>query len=147
MSSISNIEVKSSLISTVLTDKADYILKSLRDARNHILVLSNEIALEEISAKEIHDELNADYSSALIDVTTEINQQTGKLVYPNVDSQKAAVAVVLSDDENYQLKLLEHRELLKDIQKKKNTITCEHERRGDLRNQIDLLKVLMSEAN
>ena len=146
MNSIFEQQLKPSLVSTVLTDKADYILKSLRDSRNHILALSNEIALDEISANTIRDELNADYSAALIDVSTEINQQTGKLVYPNLDSQKGAVAVALNDDEEYQLKLLKHREALASIQKKKNAIVCLHERRGDLKNEIQLLE-LLTEAN
>jgi hypothetical protein len=137
--------IKPSVVGPVLTDKADYILKALRDCRNHIKVLSDEIADLDLVAWDRHDTLEAMKAEAFVEAATEVNEQTGKLRNPNIDSQKAA-AVLKLDATDYDDIDLDYHKVLTAIQKKKNTITCEHERRGDLRTEVELLKLLTAEA-
>ena len=136
---------KPSVVGPVLTDKADYILKALRDCRNHIKVLSDEIAELEVAIAAGKGELDYFRAKYLVDAATMTNS-AGKLTFPNLDSQRAAVKIAAHDSVDYQQQAAAHLTLLKEIQKKKNTIVCEHERRGDLKNEIELLKLLTAEA-
>jgi hypothetical protein len=137
--------IKPSVVGPVLTDKADYILKALRDCRNHIKVLSDEIADKECEAAAVQDELAKAKAKAFVDAAT-VTRPDGKLAFPNIDAQKAQAELTVHTDE-YDAALAAHRHMLNEIQKWKNLITCEHERRGDLKNEIELLKLLATEAN
>lgn len=136
--------VKTSVVNTVLIDKVDYILRSLRDSRNNIKVLSDQIADKENAAAAILDQLNKARAEAFVNAATAIKPD-GKLVNPNIDSQRAASELALDKIEGFTDALGVHREMLKAIQKAKNTVTCEHERRGDLKTEADLLKFLAGE--
>ncbi len=138
--------IKPSVIGPVLTDKADYILRSLRDARNHIKVLSDEIAENEVAATALKGDLDHFQAKCFVEAATTLNE-VGKLRFPNLDSQKAAVEVALHDSTGYQQMIATRADLLKEIQVKKNTITCEHERRGDLKTEVELIALLMAEAS
>ena len=145
MSKMNQVELKPSVVGPVLTDKADYILKALRTSRNNIKVLSDQIAENEVAATSVKGELEHFQAKYFVEAATTLNQ-AGKLVYPNLDSQKAAVEVAIHESIDYQQLSATRLELLKEIQKKKNTIVCEHERRGDLKTEVELLKLLTAEA-
>ena len=120
------------------------VTTGLAASRANIKRWSDEIADLELKAAEIHDTLNDMYSAAFVEAATTLNKETGKLQNPNIDSQKAATRVKLLE-QRYDVHEFEHRETLRDIQKKKNAITCEHERRGDLKAEIEILKLQGSE--
>jgi hypothetical protein len=142
---MNQIELKSSVVGVVMTDKADQILKALRTSRNNIKVLSDQIADKECGAKAVEDQLKIAQAEAFVKAAT-ATRQDGKLVNPNIDSQKAASEIILKEVDGYDATLDAHRDMLKEIQVKKNTIVCEHERRGDLKTEVELLKLLMAEA-
>ena len=116
------------------------ITTALAAGRANIKQWSDEIADLELLARENQDSLNILWSEAFVSAATETNKMTGKLVNPNIDSQKAATMQKLPE------KYIEHQNDLwqyqLSIQKKKNAIVCEHERRGDLKTEVELLKLL-----
>jgi len=118
------------------------ITNGLAASRVNIKKWSDEIADLELKAADIQDTLNDMYSAAFVEAATAVNKETGKLQNPNLDSQRAATTVELCDSSDYVRTRSEHRNLLREIQIKKNSMTCEHERRGDLRSEIDLLRLL-----
>jgi len=120
------------------------ITQALAAARANIKQWSDELAYEDKITAEIQDTMSTMYATAFVSATTEINQQTGKLVYPNIDSQKAATIMKLQKlrYDAHQDELWEHQQT---VQKKKNAIVCEHERRGDLKTEVELLKLLGTE--
>jgi hypothetical protein len=142
---MNQIELKPSVVGVVMTDKADQILKALRTSRNNIKVLSDQIAENEVAATAVKGELEHFQAKCFVEAATTLNQ-VGKLVYPNLDSQKAAVEMAIHESTDYQQLSATRFELLKEIQIKKNTIVCEHERRGDLKTEVELLKLLAAEA-
>lgn len=125
---------------TMISDRALEIFDALKTSRAAILTLSNEIAHFETQSWEQKDELNNIKSIEVIKAATEISEQTGKQLYPNLTAQDAAVETELRENENYSKLLKTHRTLLKDIQVDKNAIVFQHELRGDLRTEADFLK-------
>lgn len=135
------------VVKTSMLEVSEGILKSLRAARNNIKTLSDQIADKECEAAAVHDQLNLARAQAFVKAATEVNPHSGKLVYPNIDSQRFASEIILKEVEGYVEALDVHREMLKDIQKLRNTVLCEHERRRDLRAKIELLSLSTREAN
>jgi len=126
---------------------AEQILRDLRNSRNHIKSLSDAIAETEYEAAGVMDQLNLAKAQAFVKAATEVSKITGKLINPNLDSQKAASEIMLRDVEGYEAALDAHRDMLKVVQKMKNEIVCEHERRGDLKIRVELLKLLSTEVD
>ena len=128
-----------------ILESSNAIIEDLARSREAIKRLSDEIADEEQIVADIQDTMAVMYAEAFVTAATEINQQTGKLVNPNIDSQKAATLIQLQKVryDMHQLELWDHQ---KAIQKKKNAIVCEHERRGDLKTEAQLLQLLRDEA-
>ena len=125
---------------TMISDRALEIFDALKTSRDTILTLSNEIAQLELLAKDRKGDLDFEHAEAFVEAATELNPETGKLTNPNIDAQKAAMCIKLNKSEGYGCDRVQHAELLRDIQLKKNTIIYEHERRGDLRTEADFLK-------
>jgi hypothetical protein len=121
------------------------IRDGLEKSRRSIKTLSDEIADRELIAAGVQDTLDEIYAEAFVEAASETNKETGKLQNPNLDSQKAATTIKLIA-RHYDAHKLEHREILNQIQKKKNEITCEHERRGDLRTEVQLLQLLKDQS-
>lgn len=117
------------------------ITTGLEASRANIKTWSDQIAELDVEATERQDDINQFNAEAFVEAATELNTN-GKLVNPNIDSQKAAVIVKLSRSDSYESMRMMHRELLKKIQIKKNAIVCEHERRGDLKTEVELLRLL-----
>lgn len=138
---ILNVEVDYSTFGSILRR----ITVGLQAARSNIKTWSNDVAEKELEAAKLKDELELFHSDAFVDAATELNPETQKLANPNIDAQKAATTKSLSANDEYTGKLLKYREVLRDIQRKKNAIVCEHERRGDLKTETELLRVLRSE--
>jgi hypothetical protein len=137
---ILNIEVDYSTFGSILRR----ITVGLQAARSNIKTWSNDVAEKDLEASGLKDVLDEIESDALIDAATATNDETGKLKNPNLDAQKAAMRQALNSNGDYTKNRLEYREVLRDIQRKKNAITCEHERRGDLKTEVELLKALRS---
>ena len=117
------------------------ITQALAAARANIKQWSDELAYEDKITAEIQDTMNVMYAEAFVSAATETNKMTGKLVNPNIDSQKAATTLKLQKVryDAHQDELWEHQQI---VQRKKNAIVCEHERRGDLKTEVELLKLL-----
>ena len=137
---ILNIEVDYSTFGSILRR----ITVGLQAARSNIKTWSDDVAEKELEASGKKDELDKIFSDALVEAATVVDKTTQKLANPNADAQKAAASRKLEDNPDYVEKRQKHRQLLKDIQVKKNSITCEHERRGDLKTEVELLKALRS---
>jgi hypothetical protein len=121
------------------------IVLGLAAARTNIKTWSDEIADLDLKAAQLNDDINNTYSRAFVWAVTAKDESTGKLLNPNIDSQKSATQNELSADNEYMMTVNKHREILKQIQLKKNAIICEHERRGDLKAEIEVLRVMRSE--
>jgi hypothetical protein len=130
---------------TSFLEVTEGILKNLRDARNKIKDLSDQIADKELEAAQVNDQLNLARAQAFVKAATDVSKVSGKLINPNIDSQKAACEIILKKVDGYEDALLAHREMLTSIQKMKNEITCQHERRGDLKSKIQLLQLIATE--
>ena len=110
----------------------------LQNARKEILKLSDQIADDDLSIAELQDKFDEARSDAFVEAATATDEKTNKLVNPNLDAQRAAVVVALKKNDDYKNDLKDHRELLKARQKKKNRVICEHEKRGDLKTELDM---------
>jgi predicted transcriptional regulator len=130
--------------SAAVSPTLNRIRDGLEKSRKSIKTLSDEIADKDLEAIGLQDSINIAYSSAFVQAATEVGEN-GKLINPNLDSQKSATVIKLADWDKYSETVEKYRKLLNEIQKKKNEITCEHERRGDLKSEIDLLRLLKEE--
>ena len=76
-------------------------------------------------------------SGALIDVSTKMNEETGKPYYPNLDAQKAAVKTVLNQSEKYLVRLHSYFDLLTTIEKCKAELHRLEQERHDTKSEAD----------
>jgi hypothetical protein len=121
------------------------ITSDLAKSRDDIKKWSDEIADKEHEAAKVMDAITLAYSSAFTDAARAMNDM-GKLLNPNIDAQKASAYIALNQFDGYGKAVEQHRQLQEDIQILKNSNTKEHEKRGDLKTEVELLKLIDSEG-
>jgi septal ring factor EnvC (AmiA/AmiB activator) len=118
------------------------IRKDLEEAADEILVISKELAQKNAELNALKDDQAVREARIRIIVSTAINEQNRPL-YPNVDSQNAAVIGKLKENDDY----VGYEEILLGAQLDAEILKAQlirlHEKRRDSRTEAELLVGLL----
>jgi hypothetical protein len=110
----------------------------LNEAADDILELSTTLAENNREFNAFKDEMAAYEAEARVDAS-QINPQTGKPYYPNVDAQAAAVLLTLNKSEKYRVRRNAMRDLTMQIEIRKAKLLRLHEQRRDIKTETDII--------
>ena len=110
----------------------------LGTAADDILDLSTNIADNNRNLSAFKDEMAAYEAEARVDAS-QINPQTGKPFYPNVDAQAAAVLLTLNKSEKYVVRRNAMRDLTMQNEIRKAELLRLHEARRDIRTEAEII--------
>lgn len=109
----------------------------LDKAANDILDKAEQLADKNAELRKLKDEMEGFEAAARSRASTEKDDDTGKLVYPNITSQDARVRELLDQLDKYQIRKTSYLELLTVTEKCKAKIHRLEQERGDAKAQAD----------